>query len=419
MFHKRLDALLATALERKILGPEAADALRGLAREQVREGGALTLASVFGWLGGGAIVLGIMLLIGANWDGIPDLVKIAGFLVLLGGTHAAGFLITARGLPYERTAAAFHFVGGGLFLAGVGLIAQVYNLHGRPPNGVLVWLVSLVPLVILLKSSSLSLLSAFAFVLWAHLEGDQNGSPLELQDSFALHMMLQLGLGVAFVGFSAALKGWDSGVAAVLRAVGVLMLFWTIYTLGFYRHFSEPYYWRGSPQGESNLLVWLALALGAAGVAAGFRKMAPESPWLRNRLAILLVATLLVGAGVALVETGLLGRGEQIQREEFGSWRRYSVAGWTLTVLAWALWFLIGFWCIAWGAKADRKGFVNLGVLAVGAGIITRFFDLVGTLAETGTLFLAGGVVLLGTAFGMEKWRRTIVRGMQTGKAAA
>jgi hypothetical protein len=62
---------------------------------------------------------------------------------------------------------------------------------------------------------------------------------------------------------------------------------------------------------------------------------------------------------------------------------------------------------------------VNLGVLAVGAGIITRFFDLVGSLAETGTLFLVGGLVLLGTGFGMEKWRRRIVKQMQAGKAVA
>ncbi|HLY73091.1 MAG TPA: DUF2157 domain-containing protein, partial [Planctomycetota bacterium] len=222
MFHKRLESLLQAALERRILGAEAADALRKLAREQVKEGGALTLASVFGWLGGGAVVLGIMLLIGSNWEGIPNLVKIGGFLFLLAGTHAIGFGITKSGLPYERTAAAFHFIGGGLFLAGVGLIAQIYHLSGRPPNGVLLWLISLVPLVILLRSSSLCLMSVFAFQLWIHLEAAQNGSPLRMDDSFALHLLLELGVGVALVGFSAAAKDWDPGVAAVLRGCGAL-----------------------------------------------------------------------------------------------------------------------------------------------------------------------------------------------------
>ncbi|MBV8879371.1 MAG: DUF2157 domain-containing protein [Planctomycetaceae bacterium] len=419
MFQKRLEGLLHTALERKIIGSETADALRALATEQGKEGGALTLASVLGWLGGGAVVLGIMLLVASNWSGIPDLVKIGGFLLLFGGAHAVGFTISRLGLPYERTAAAFHFIGGGLFLGGVGLIAQIYHLHGRPPNGVLLWLVSLVPLVILLRSASLSLLSVFAFVLWAHLEAAQSGSPFHIYDSFALHLVLQLGIGVALIGFSSAVKDWDAGVAAVLRGCGVLLLFYIIYTLGFYRYFAGHSGWSGRSEHERSLMVWILLGLGGVGLGVGARKMAPESSWLRLRLLVLLGATLLVGAGIAAVETGLVGQGERVEQNDFGWTHRYSVAGWTLTVFAWALWFLIGLWCIAWGAKADRKGFVNLGVLAVGAGIITRFFDLVGSLAETGTLFLVGGVVLLGTAFGMEKWRRRIVKRMQTGKAAA
>ena len=183
MFHKRLESLLKTALEQKILGPEAAEALRNLAKAQIKEGGALTLASVLGWLGGGAVVLGIMLLIGSNWDGISDLVKIGGFLVLLGGTHAVGFGITRSGAPFDRTAASFHFIGGGLFLAGIGLIAQIYHLSGRPPNGILLWIVSLIPLVILLRSSSLCLMAVFAFQLWIHMEALQSGSPLRMADS--------------------------------------------------------------------------------------------------------------------------------------------------------------------------------------------------------------------------------------------
>jgi len=419
MFHRRLDDLLRTALDRKILPPETADALRALAKEQVREGGALTLASVFGWLGGGAVFLGICLLVASNWEGIPDLVKIGGFLALLGGAHAAGFWIARSGRPYPRTAASFHFVGGGLFLAGIGLIAQIYHLSGRPPNAMLLWLVSLLPLVVLLRSGSLALMAVFAFQFWIHLEAVQEGSPLMMTESFALHLLIELGIGVALVGFSVALKDWDAGVAAVLRACGVLMLFYSIYLLGFYRYFAgEHYSWRSRREGGA-LLPWIVLGLGAVGLAVGARRMAPESAWLRNRLLILLGATLAVGAGVAGVELGAISQGERVQQSDFGWWQHFTLAGWSLTVLAWALWFLIGLWCIAWGAKADRKGFVNLGVLAVGGGIITRFFDLVGSLAETGTLFLVGGVVLLGTAFGMEKWRRRIVKQMQAGKAAA
>jgi hypothetical protein len=59
-----------------------------------------------------------------------------------------------------------------------------------------------------------------------------------------------------------------------------------------------------------------------------------------------------------------------------------------------------------------QKNFVNLGVMAFGLGIITRFIDLIGGLAETGTAFVLGGIVLLGTAWGMERWRQKLVTRM-------
>ena len=43
---------------------------------------------------------------------------------------------------------------------------------------------------------------------------------------------------------------------------------------------------------------------------------------------------------------------------------------------------------------------------------LTRFFDLMGGLNETGVVFFVGGLVLLVTCFIIEKWRRTIVRKM-------
>ena len=44
--------------------------------------------------------------------------------------------------------------------------------------------------------------------------------------------------------------------------------------------------------------------------------------------------------------------------------------------------------------------------------MLALFFDLIGSLATTGTIFLLGGLVLLGTGWGMERWRRSIVRRM-------
>jgi hypothetical protein len=419
MFHKRLDGLLKTAVERQIVTHGAAEQLRDLGREQEKERGALTLASVFGWLGGSAVVIGIILLIAANWDGISDAVKLGGFLVLLAGTHGVAFWLTKSGLPYERTAASFHFIGAGLVLAGIGLVAQIYHLNGRPPNAFLLWLAAILPLTVFLRSATISVMSLFAFMVWIHMEGSFSGSPLRMQDEFANHLLLELGVGAALVGFSGFLKGREPRIAATLRGCGALLLFYSIYLLGFYRYFGPSDRWSGHSEAGSWVLPLSALGLGAIGLLLGGRFLSPESAWLRNRLLILMGTTLLLGAAVLGVQHGTIPTGPKLELFDFGWFRHVTLAEWFLTGLSWALWFVLGLWCVAWGAKSDHKSFVNLGVLAVGAGIVTRFFDLMGSMGQTGTLFLVGGVVLLGTGFGMERWRRKIVKQMLAGKAVA
>jgi hypothetical protein len=240
-----------------------------------------------------------------------------------------------------------------------------------------------------------------------------------MRETFGSHLLLELGAGAGLVGFSGLLKKSEPRVAATLRGCGALLLFYSIYLLGFYRYYGVSRGWGGSSSAGSSLLPMIVLGVGAIGLAVGGRFLSPESAWLRNRLLGLLGATLVVAAAVLAVESGWIGSNAQVESFEFGWTRHYALIDWVVSVFAWALWFLLGLWCVAWGARSDHKGFVNFGVLAVGLGIVTRFFDLMGGLAHTGTLFLVGGLFLLGTAFGMERWRRKIVKQMLAGKAVA
>jgi uncharacterized membrane protein len=126
-FLKNLEGLLASARDRGLIDPPSSEALLALARESARGRGA---------------ALGIILLISANWQALPPWVKILGFLALFSACHGSAIWIRLSGRPWEKTAEALHFMGAGLFLAGVGLIAQIYHLNARPPNGVLLWWVA-------------------------------------------------------------------------------------------------------------------------------------------------------------------------------------------------------------------------------------------------------------------------------------
>jgi len=106
---------------------------------------------------------------------------------------------------------------------------------------------------------------------------------------------------------------------------------------------------------------------------------------------------------------GVIPRGPMVSVFEFGTTGRFHVGTVIISAAAWVVWFLLALWLVVYGALSRQRGFVNTGVLAFGLGIVTRFIDLIGGLADTGTLFVLGGVVLLGTAWAMERWRRSVV----------
>lgn len=410
-FRKKLEGLLAEAEERRLIDPATSAALLELASGRERKGGLISLAGALGWLGAAALGLGVILLISANWRHIPDPVKIAAFLLLFASVHAAGLAIRWRGLPYRKTAEAFHFLGGILFIAGIGLISQIYHLNGAPANAVMFWIAAVAPLAFLLTSPGLSVLSLFAIVLWFHLQGSTGEPPLKIIDSFSAHLAIEVGLGTAGLGLSARVRRAEPVVAAALAFCGAALLFGALYLLGFYRHFGSEF-WNDEMNGQ----IWLpgaALLLGAIGLAVGAKDFALDSPSIRPRLMGLLAAVLLFAALVLGVESEGIPSGPALEFFNFGWTETFSTAEWVLSFVAWALWFLLALACVAYGSTSGRSAYLNLGVAGVGLGIVTRFFDLVGGLAQTGFLFVAGGAVLLVTAYATERWRKRLTKDMR------
>jgi uncharacterized membrane protein len=404
-FAQQLEQLLRAATAQGLVDSGVAEQLTALAAERERERGWLSLGGVVGRLGAAVTILGVMLLIAANWQHIGDGVKIVGFLLLLGGAHGAGLWIESTGRPYRRFAEALHLLGAGLFVGGLALVGQIYQLPANPSRAMLVWLVAIAPLAVLLRSPAISGLGILAAWLWLQFEGADPASPLHIR-GFTSYLMLSIGLGLALLGVQSTLGPDERRIRVVMRSAAQLMLFYGVYMLGFFRRFSES---EAVVSTGSIALPLGALVLGSAGVVLGWTRLAPEVPWLRTRVSLLLLVLVATCVAALLIDLDVIPRGPPLSVFEFGTSARFAVGTVIVSAAAWVVWFLFALWLVVYGALSRQRDFVNTGVLAFGLGIVTRFIDLIGGLADTGTLFVLGGVVLLGTAWGMERWRRAVV----------
>jgi uncharacterized membrane protein len=403
----RIDQLLEAAQADGLVDAGLAEKLADLAARRDRERAVLGLGSAIGRLGAAATVIGIILLVAANWPRIGNWVKIAGLVVLLVGVHGAALWIHWTRRPYPRFAESLHIVGAGLFLAGLALVRQIYHLPFDPGRGMLLWLAAIAPLAILLRSPGMTALAILAAWAWLHFEAADPSSPLHVT-GFTAFLVISIGMGLALLGAQTwlAQTGNERRIKTVLRDAARLMLFYGIYALGFFNRFSEqtPV---ASP--ESLALPLGALALGAAGIVVGWNRLASDTPWLRGRLLALLVVLLATCVAALLVDIGVIPRGPNLSTLGSRWFFRYTVATMAIAAAAWAVWFLFALWLVAYGLLSRQKSFVNIGVQAVGLGIVTRFLDLIMGLARTGKLFVFAGIVLLGTAWAMERWRRAVV----------
>ena len=106
----------------------------------------------------------ILLLVAANWDAIPRLVRLVGIVVLIWGAYIAGGLLIVRGA--ERLAAAFLVLGTLSFGGAIALVGQMYHLSGDTFQAMLVWFAGAVVAAALFRSGAVTAIAGFlAFVV--------------------------------------------------------------------------------------------------------------------------------------------------------------------------------------------------------------------------------------------------------------
>src|SRR4051812_29632594 len=73
-------------------------------------------------LGGVSVLVGVILVISANWNSIPGAAKITTGALLMCAAHFMGWKLRGAGETPSKLSEVFHFIGAGMFLANIALV---------------------------------------------------------------------------------------------------------------------------------------------------------------------------------------------------------------------------------------------------------------------------------------------------------
>jgi uncharacterized membrane protein len=331
-----------------------------------------------------ALVTGVVSLIAANWDDIAPWVKLACYFLLQGGV-GYGFLRVAERPGFVRETWLTLFAP--LFLAGIGLIAQIHNLHGDGWQALLLWLTITLPAVWLAQSWALVhgwiVAALVTSVIWA--SAYRSGGVPEFGRA-----CIVASLPLAFIAI-AFLSEHIASFNRYLRSAGVV---WGMAALLLVSTPVANVLWYDSP-GDMQLgylvLPWAVLLLAAAG--SWYR------PQVKLEVRISTVA-LLVACGVFSTLPLFFG-----DSDESVGIKMIAAAGFFCT------WILAA----AAAAYSHHRRWFDFASLVIALRVVIVYFEVFGSLAMTGLGLIFSGIVILGIAFAWHRFRERVRQQLEGG----
>ena len=319
-----------------------------------------------------AVVLGIILLISANWDLIPHGLKLGGHMALLLGTAAAHWHWKQAGKLWPAEGALFLFAG--VVLAGIALQSQVYQLTGPAWHALLLWLLLAGPALLLSGETRLTGLAfaALALVgtavmaidtiddggLWRLAQGGAMAVP-------TLLVALSLLLSERGAGFRLALR--ETGIVTLLAGASIVHFAWASNIT--------------TAQAGDNLVRLIPTALAAIGTLA--------LGWRRAEIPRAILLPLLIGPPLVFALALAIPHPDGMTSRLIG------------IAIYMALWSALA----RAAAVSGWNSLFAVAVAAIAMRIFIIYIELFGSLAATGGGLVAGGLLLVGLSW---LWHRIV-----------
>jgi uncharacterized membrane protein len=376
-----LDAWTAEGL----VSPEQAAALRSrYAREAPVEarGRIVRVVSAVGAVVAG---LGVVLFVGANWDGMPRPTRVLLLLALVAAASGAGYVLRELRGTHPHLGEALYLLGGLAFAAEIFLVGQMYHVDAHWPLAFLAIALLTGAVAAVVRAQALAAFSLVALGVWPLTELSELGGDAGLYAPVAAVLY-----GCALYGLGTGDRGLlvRAGFRAPMRALGLPLLLVGTFVFTF-----EPVHEEVGDVtvGGGALLALVVLAV-AAGCGAAALALLPEgrrtAPW---EAAGLLATTFVVVLAV-LAPAG----------SQEGDPVLYPIL-FNLLLATLAL------GAIVVGSIEDEPALVAVGLVAVGVDVLARYVDVFWDFLPRSLGFVGAGLLLLGLAWLLERQRSRLV----------
>ena len=329
-------------------------------------------------MGALAMALGVMAIVGANWENIPASLKLAVDLGLNGACAVAVFVFWRQQRLWLREIAALLLFG--LVLSGIALIGQVYQLQSAPWRAPVLWLALCTPFLALTAQTRLTgTIWAIAAVTTWVVAGDPIHDLLarigvlparrQYWESGLLFTVMGYLAACAMIVLASLRRLWPGarGQADLLMRLAIAGLIATC-------SLAMAFAWRGADDGGP-LGPIMATAIATLLAAAALWSTHAEA---ERRILLVLLATSVAAWIVALLISGFGGKQADLTR----------------AVLFVAYWGVVG----TMAARAGARALFGLAFSMIGLRLLVLYFEAIGGLTATGLGLIGGGVLCLALA---------------------